>query len=1422
MNRKLLRWPLAFLCAPALVAASGGTLNFANRVPAAGINAPVYDTDGTTLLAGAAYLAQLYAGPTAEQLAAAGTPVAFRTGILAGYFNGGSVELTNVGPTATAYAQVRVWAAASGASYEAAVAAGGKAGVSGIITVVTGGGEPPVVPGDLVGLQSFWLGQGPLFTKQPVNLTVFVGEGVRFEAAVSSTTPVSLQWQFNGVDISGATGPTLELAGVRLDQAGVYRLVASNATATTMSVVATLTVRPIPEGATVAFQNRLPAAGIDAPAFDADGVTRLAGAAFLAQLYAGASPDTVAPVGSPVPFGTGADAGYWLAGDEFWRAVPGLAGGDKAYVQVRVWESAKGETYEAAKAAGGKTGESEVLELATGGGGTPPAMPVALTGLQSFRVGRPPVITEQPAEGHVRPGQSFAFVVQVSSEAPVTYQWFFNGSEIAGATQARLEFPSVALTNAGSYYVAVSNFSGLVASAAAELYLSGGTILFVGYNVAAGIDAPVYDLDGTTKLAEARYWAQLYAGPTAEELAPAGQPAPFRTGLLAGYWVGGAVELPNVAAGETAFVQVKAWDSASGATYEAAWAANGKTGASALLQVKTGGWGEPPAFPADMVGLQSFHLEQGPVFIQQPISLAVFVGQTAVFAAQVQSVTPVSYQWQFNGADLAGATGSTLELPNVRMEQAGVYQLVARNATRATTSAAATLAVYPVPVGASLVFANRVPQAGLDAPVFDTDGVTRLAGSGFVAQLYAGPSRDALEPVGKPAAFGTGDEAGYWQMEDELWRIIPGLAGGDTAYVQVKVWEWAKGETFDAAKAAGGKVGESEILELATGGGGAPPAAPVVLTGLESFRVGRLPLITGQPVGGAVPVGQNFTFDARVSSDAPVTYQWLFNGAELAGATQAELQLTNVQPPQAGAYQVVVSNFVGSVTSAACQLQVSTLTAGGTFWFNNRVTSPLIDAPVYDVNNVTRLAGTNYLAQLWVGPSTNEMAAVGQPRPFSTGALAGYIVAGTNAMVEAPNVAPGWPAFVQMRAWAADAGATYEEAVAAGGACGASAIISVIAGGIGEPPSRPACLVGLRSFRLHQAPVIVTQTGDIIAYEGQPLYLEVQVVGSSPLTYTWQQQMTNGTWRTISGATSYRLWLGTATKEMEGGYRVIVRDPDGTTTGDPMYVYVSRFIFLGREGWEALRLELTGEGGPVYLVEISTNLVNWSGLGLITNETTTLEFSDPTAAGFWARFYRAKSAQSGAVVSKAAAGFVVLDFPYGFSMRANPLLTGNDTVAGLLGNLFPDGTMLYKFNGTLFEVNTYIVGGRETLWDGPITTLKPGEGFILRNHLVDTFYLAIVGQVPEGRLVNQIPVGWSIQASQVPQAGRADTVLGVPLVHGDNIDLYVSEIYDYEPHVTDGAGNWPIGGPPEVWLGESFWIYTTTAREWVREFSTKP
>ena len=136
-------------------------------------------------------------------------------------------------------------------------------------------------------------------------------------------------------------------------------------------------------------------------------------------------------------------------------------------------------------------------------------------------------------------------------------------------------------------------------------------------------DAPVFvDTVGGTKATGAAYMAQLYAGPSATTLAAIGAPVPFLTGTGAGYWRSGTAIIPTVAPGATASVQIRAWASAAGATYEQALAGSGATGQSITLSVVTGGAGSPPSLPADLAGLTSFAITGGGV-IPEPSVLAL-------------------------------------------------------------------------------------------------------------------------------------------------------------------------------------------------------------------------------------------------------------------------------------------------------------------------------------------------------------------------------------------------------------------------------------------------------------------------------------------------------------------------------------------------------------------------------------------------------------------------------------------------------------------------------------------------------------------------------------------------------------------------------------------------------------------------------
>jgi hypothetical protein len=90
----------------------------------------------------------------------------------------------------------------------------------------------------------------------------------------------------------------------------------------------------------------------------------------------------------------------------------------------------------------------------------------------------------------------------------------------------------------------------------------------------------------------------------------------------------------------------------------------------------------------------------------------------------------------------------------------------------------------------------------------------------------------------------------------------------------------------------------------------------------NDFVVIAPPQITIQPTNQAALPGGQKLFTVAASGSGPLYYQWRFNGTNLAGATAATISLTNIQPWNAGNYQVVVTNAGGAATSVSASLSV--------------------------------------------------------------------------------------------------------------------------------------------------------------------------------------------------------------------------------------------------------------------------------------------------------------------------------------------------------------------------------------------------------------------------------------------------------------------------------------------------------------------
>lgn len=89
-----------------------------------------------------------------------------------------------------------------------------------------------------------------------------------------------------------------------------------------------------------------------------------------------------------------------------------------------------------------------------------------------------------------------------------------------------------------------------------------------------------------------------------------------------------------------------------------------------------------------------------------------------------------------------------------------------------------------------------------------------------------------------------------------------------------------------------------------------------------SISINPPPRIFNQPTNIFVRPTSNATFRVTASGVGALRYQWFFNGAAIAGATNAAYTLNNAQLGDRGGYSVAVSDGLSTVTSAAAILDL--------------------------------------------------------------------------------------------------------------------------------------------------------------------------------------------------------------------------------------------------------------------------------------------------------------------------------------------------------------------------------------------------------------------------------------------------------------------------------------------------------------------
>jgi hypothetical protein len=193
-----------------------------------------------------------------------------------------------------------------------------------------------------------------------------------------------------------------------------------------------------------------------------------------------------------------------------------------------------------------------------------------------------------------------------------------------------------------------------------------------------------------------------------------------------------------------------------------------------------------------------------------------------------------------------------------------------------------------------------------------------------------------------------------------------------------------------------------------------------------------------------------------------------------------------------------------------------------------------------------------------------------------------------------------------------------------------------------------------------------------------------------------------------------------------------------------------------------------------------------------------------------------------AVYSVNAVGYVNTLIVPGYNLVSNPLnnteANGN-TIKSLFASL-PFGTQVYRFNGVGFDIATKddLVGD----YDPPAVanaTVTPGQGVFVRNNGNANATVTFVGEVPQGTLTINIPAGFSIVSSPVPQGGNIDTQLGYDPANGDQLYFWNELTQRYSIHTYDstfGEFDIPL---PNLEVGEAIFIRKNAPGTWTRTFS---
>ena len=331
----------------------------------------------------------------------------------------------------------------------------------------------------------------------------------------------------------------------------------------------------------------------------------------------------------------------------------------------------------------------------------------------------------------------------------------------------------------------------------------------------------------------------------------------------------------------------------------------------------------------------------------EPQSQTIVAGATATFAVSASGSAPLAYQWRKNGGNLTGANNTNYSIPNAQPSFAGNYTVVITNALGSVTSQVAVLTVL-VPPQITAQPQSRTNIAGTTASFsvvasgtaplayqWRKDGaslVGQTGGSVTIAGVQSGDAGNYSVVITNSAGSVTSQVAALTVLVPPQVVTQPASLtnlAGTTATFSVSAagtlplaYQWRKdGVSLVGAASANYSIASAQLSHsgnytvVITNSAGSVTSQVAVLTVMAP------PQFVVQPRDRIAFEGGGTSFEIQATGSSPHTVQWWLNGALIPGDT-GSLELTNLTASQAGTYIVVLSNTVGSVTSAPALLTI--------------------------------------------------------------------------------------------------------------------------------------------------------------------------------------------------------------------------------------------------------------------------------------------------------------------------------------------------------------------------------------------------------------------------------------------------------------------------------------------------------------------